>query len=132
LDWCGEKFCSALPTLSQKWWYFKPWHLISCCWTISCPPYGSNEWCFNVLQAPGGPSVSIHATFWNDVVKSLAVCCKLWAKLDGISSHADTLSVAAEPFHALQMDQMIDVSMCHKSIHAVFWTDVGVNRKLIV
>jgi hypothetical protein len=55
--------------LSQSSCGVQPWHLICCCWTIPCPPYVTNEWCFVVKWGPGGPSLPSQVTF-------LSRCCQ--------------------------------------------------------
>jgi hypothetical protein len=89
-------------------------HLIRCCWTIPCPPYGSNEWCFNVQPAPVGCSMSLCAVFWSAVGKVWQVWSESKPKLQWCFQPQYSLSHAAEPFHVLHMDLMSDVSMCNQ------------------
>jgi hypothetical protein len=74
----GKKLGNLLPNLSQNWWCFWSKHLFSCCWTISCPPYGSNEWCFNVLQASGLGCKFTHGSEWGPKFRRSSLsfgCC---------------------------------------------------------
>ncbi len=112
-----------------NWWHFQLRHLIRCCWTIPCPPYGFNEWCFNVQ--PALVAVLCHCMMcfglqWekfgrfeaNPIDKRWGKVWQVWSKskpkLRWCFQPQYTLSDAAEPFHVLYMDPMSDVSMCNQ------------------
>jgi hypothetical protein len=65
-------FSSA--NLSQTWWNRQSWNKMSCLQTISYPPIGSNEWCWNVMLGPVGLLVSDHANFGLQLNKGFEFC----------------------------------------------------------
>jgi hypothetical protein len=81
----SQKFQSIQPNLSQDSCGLQPRHLICCCWTIPCPPYVINEWCFVVKQAPCGrsPIVSRDTSRWCLILLTYLFYHWLWYHLSG-------------------------------------------------
>jgi hypothetical protein len=85
------------------------------CWTISFPPYGSNEWCYNVVKALCGWFWTHHVPVALSLAKSLADFSQSQANTRVVCTQ-HTKHGTAEPFHLFHMGPMSDVTMVVKAL----------------
>jgi hypothetical protein len=85
--------------MSQNQDCLQPAHQGNHCRTISCPSYGSNEWCCHVMKALCGWFWTCHALLAQLLAKSYADFSHSQAKTKVVSSQ-HTKATTAGPFHS--------------------------------